>query len=40
MTTDSPKNERALGRQVKNFKEDEWTSKRKQIVKQGNLLNV
>ena len=40
MTTNSPRNQKALGRQVRNFKEAEWTCKRKQIVRQGNLLKV
>ena len=40
LKSDNPKNQKALGRQVKNFDETIWKEKSCEIVKEGNLAKV
>lgn len=40
LQTDSPREQKALGRKVANFEEDKWKSCCQEIVKKGNLAKV
>ena len=40
LQTDSPREQKALGRKVANFEEDKWKSCCQDIVKKGNLAKV
>lgn len=40
MASYSPREQKALGRQVKNFDDDRWKASCREIVKRGNLAKV
>jgi len=40
LDTDHPRDQKALGRNVKNFNQDAWSEVSQQVVRQGNLAKV
>lgn len=40
LKSDSPRDQKALGRKVRNFDDDIWTANCKEIVKTGNMAKV